>query len=145
MQNRSPKSVVKTDLEVRSINKWQREWDQTTKGKITKEYYPSVAERLKMKKMTTHNLTTMITGHGNTNAYLHRFKIANSPTCLCGEADQTTDHLLYDCNLLEKQRYILRSTISTSEDWPISKQSLVSKHYKAFKRFTNQISFENLH
>jgi hypothetical protein len=67
--NRIPKSVVKTDLEIRSINKWQREWDQTTKGKITKDYFLSVVERLKMKKMTTtHNLTTMITGHGNTNA-----------------------------------------------------------------------------
>jgi predicted phage tail protein len=47
--NRIPKSVVKIDLEVRSINKWQREWDQTIKGKITKDYFLSVAERLKMK------------------------------------------------------------------------------------------------
>jgi len=84
------------------MEKGQKDWNQTTKGKTTKEYFPSVAERLKMKKITTnYKLTTMITGHGNINACLHRFNISNSPTCLCGEADLTTDHLLYECKLLE--------------------------------------------
>jgi hypothetical protein len=32
-----------------SVKKWQREWDQTTKGEITKEYFPVVADRLKTK------------------------------------------------------------------------------------------------
>jgi len=44
-----PKSVVKIELEGISVEKWQREWDQTTKGRTTKEYFPVVAERLKMK------------------------------------------------------------------------------------------------
>ena len=29
-----------------SIESWQWEWDLTTKGAITKEYFPLVAERL---------------------------------------------------------------------------------------------------
>jgi hypothetical protein len=44
-----PKSVVTSELGSKSVEKWQMEWDQTTKGKITKEYFPVVAERLKMK------------------------------------------------------------------------------------------------
>ena len=116
-------------------------------GKTTNEYFPSVAERLKMRKITTnYKLTTMITGHGIINFYLQSFKISNSLTCLWGEADQTTDHLLYECKLLDKERDNLRSTsTSTSESRPISKHLFATKHYEAFKRFANQIPFENLH
>jgi len=98
-----------------------------------------------MKITTTHNFTTMVTGHGNVNAYLCRFKISNTPTCPCGETDQTTDHLLYECDLLKTQRDTLRSAISKSEGWPIGKHTLITKYYKEFIRFTNQISFDNLH
>jgi ribonuclease HI len=60
-----PKSVVISELGEISVEKWQREWDQTTKGKITKEYLPIVADRLNMKINITHNFTSMVTGHGN--------------------------------------------------------------------------------
>jgi len=95
-----PKSVVKRELEDRSVDKWQRDWNRSTKGKITKDYFPIVAERLKMKITTTHNFTTMFTGHGNIKAYLCRFKISGTPTSPCGDTDRTTDHLLYECDLL---------------------------------------------
>jgi ribonuclease HI len=41
-----PKSVVRSELGEKSVEKWQRDWDQTTKGQITKEYFPIVADRL---------------------------------------------------------------------------------------------------
>jgi len=50
--NRIPKSVVMRELEEESVKKWQRNWTQTTKGSITKEYFPNVEERLKMKILT---------------------------------------------------------------------------------------------
>jgi ribonuclease HI len=43
-----PKSVVRSELGDKSVGKWQRVWDQTTKGQITKEYFPIVADRLNM-------------------------------------------------------------------------------------------------
>ena len=58
---------------------WQREWDARDKGRITKYYFPKVGERLKAKVNITQNFTTMITGHGNIKAYLHRFKIIEAP------------------------------------------------------------------
>ena len=76
--NKIPKSVVKSELDVISVEKWQREWDQTTKGQITKEYFPAVAERLSMKINITQNLTTMVTGHGDIKSYLYRFKIGGA-------------------------------------------------------------------
>jgi len=60
-----PKSVVI------SVEKWQREWDQTTKGEITKEYFPVVADRLKMKINITQNFTTVATGQGNIRSVMN--------------------------------------------------------------------------
>jgi hypothetical protein len=54
-----------------SFEKWQRAWDRTEEGKITQEYFPVVADRLKMKINFTQNFTTMVTGHGNIRSYLH--------------------------------------------------------------------------
>jgi len=69
-----PKSVVLSELGEMSVEKWQREWDQTTKGNITKEYFPIVADRLNMKINITHNFTSMVKGHGN-----RRFNILEKP------------------------------------------------------------------
>jgi len=85
----------------------------------------------------------MVTGHGNIKAYLYRFKISETPTCPCGDTDQTTDHLLYECELLKTQIDTLKSIVPKSESWPTSKHILISKYYKAFTRFANQISFDN--
>jgi len=77
---------------------------QTTKGSTTKEYFRNVGERLKMKLNLTQNFTAIVTGHGKTKAYLHRFKIIEDPTCTCGKAGQRTDHLIFECETLTKER-----------------------------------------
>jgi hypothetical protein len=79
-----PESVVLSELGGISVEKWQREWDQTAKGAITREYFPVVAERLIMKINITQNFTTMVTGHGKIRSYLHRFKTTETPICPCG-------------------------------------------------------------
>ena len=99
-----PKSVVKSELELLSVEKWQMEWDRSTKGQITKQYFPNIADRLKIKLNLTHNFILMVTGHGEINSYLHRFKISEKPLCPCGNQDQTTDHLLFECDLLQTER-----------------------------------------
>ena len=95
---------MKSELEVLSAEKWQREWDWSTKEQITKQYFPDITARLNMKINPTHNFTLMVTGHGIINSYLHRFKISEAPSCPCGSQDQTTDHLLFECELLRKER-----------------------------------------
>ena len=38
-------------------------------------------------------------GHNRLKAHMHRkLKIVPSPTCPCGEEDQTTEHVLQRCN-----------------------------------------------
>jgi len=92
------------NLEEESVKKWQRKWTQTTKGRTKKEYFPDVAERLKMELQLTQNFTATVSGHGKTREYLHRFKITDEPTCPCGKGDQTADQTIYACERLAKER-----------------------------------------
>ena len=45
---------------------WQRQWEETTKGAITKEFFfpPSVESRLAVNLKLSPNVTTIMTGHG---------------------------------------------------------------------------------
>jgi hypothetical protein len=139
-----PISVVKSKLEVLSVKKWQRERDQSTKGQITKQYFPDITARLNMKLNFTHNFTLMVTGHSNINSYLYRFKVRGTPSCPRGAQNQTIDHLLFECELLRKEQNDLTTNILKTNVWPISKSELIRKHFKAFYKFTNEISFDKL-
>jgi len=139
-----PKSVVESELEVLSIEKWQMEWDWSTKGRITKQYFPNIADRLNIKLNLTHNFTLMVTGHGNINSYLHRFKISETPLCRCGTQDQTTDRLLFQCELLRKKRNNLTTTIRKTDVCPTGKSDLIKKHLRAFLQFANAIVTDKL-
>jgi hypothetical protein len=97
-----------------------------------------------MKINTTYNYTTTVTGHWNIRSYLHSFKILDTPNCLRGTKDQTIDHLIRECELVNKERHRLISAISQTDVWPISKETLIRKHFKIFVKFTNKISFEKL-
>jgi hypothetical protein len=135
------KCVVLSELGEISVEKWQREWDQTTKRKITKKFHLIVADRLNMKINITHNFTSMVTEHGNIRSYFHPFKIREAPTCPCGIEDQTIHHLLYECELLNKERYSLILTVLKTDIWPIIK-TLIKKHLKLFVKFINKITFD---
>jgi hypothetical protein len=101
--SRIPKSVVLKQIEAGSARKWQRSWTETTKGRTTKEYIPDINERKNMKLDLSGNLTTILMGHGNIKAYLHRFHISEEQLCPCREGDQTTEHIIYDCFRLKKE------------------------------------------
>jgi hypothetical protein len=89
-------------------------------------------------------MAAMITGHGKTRAYLHRFKLRENALCACQQGDQTTDHLLYDCNLLENQREILKKNIARDGQWPTDKHELISKHLEPLLNYIESIDFERL-
>ena len=123
--NKIPISEIARQEAEKTIAKWQIKWDATTKGWATKEYFPNVTERLKVR--LSQILTAMLTAQGKNKAYLHRFKIIQSPECSCKHGDQTTDHLLYDCEILGKEREKLIAYTSKEEDWPVRKRELVNK------------------
>jgi len=73
--------------------------------------FPKTADRLKLKFNVTSNFTTMEREHGNINAYLYRFKIKDNPMCFCKKGEQTIDHILIKCQLVEQERDTLTAAV----------------------------------
>jgi len=114
--NKIPKSEIERQESEKTIAKWQQQWDTTDKGKVTKEFFPNIKARLKMELRPTPNFKAMVTPHEKTKAYLHRFKTIQSPDRVCTHGDQTTDHLISDCEILDKERLKLIAYTSREDD-----------------------------
>ena len=98
-----------------------------------------------MKMPVTPEFTALITGHGKTKSYLNRFKLADDPTCPCNEGQQTSEHIIFDCNIFEAQRSSLIKQIMVSGGpWPPAKDKLITKYLKAFSSFVQSIDFQKL-
>jgi hypothetical protein len=139
--NRIPKGTLYQEAEEEAKQQWQREWEKCAKAAITKKYFPTVQDRLNMKISMTPTMAAMVTGHGKTRAYLHRCKILEHVTGVCKQGDQTTDHLLYHCTLLQTQRDILNQNIIKTGKWPTSKHELITKYRDSSITFTDSIDF----
>ena len=100
----------------RSLKKWQMQWDITTKAATTKEFFPNIKIRLSTKITPTPNFTALATSHGNIKAYLHRFKIIESPDCPCGGDNQTVDHIIFECSILQDERERLIGKIARQDN-----------------------------
>jgi hypothetical protein len=137
-----PKSVLRRKLGEKSVDKWQSDWDQTTKEQIKKEYSPIVADRLIMKINITHNFTSVVIGHGNIRSYLQRFKIQETPNSSYGTKNQIIDNLLYECGMVNKERNGLIPTVIQTDFWTITKRTSIKKYFKIFVKYTNEISFD---
>ena len=64
--------------------------------------------------------------------------------CPCKIGEQTTDRILYDCELVKQERDKLKAEILRSENWPVSKDTLINKYTKSFKKFVDSILLEKL-
>ena len=138
--NKIPKSEVMGELNELSVKKWQSEWERSSKGALTKLFFPKRDDGLKLRINATPNFTVLVTGHGNIKTYLYKYKIVESPMCSCKKDEQSVDHILCDCKFLEYKRDKLKAAATRSENWPLSKDKLSTKFYKNFKEFTNNIS-----
>ena len=85
-----------------------------------------------------------MTAHSKTEADLQGFKIIESPECRCDGRNQTVDHQIYDCNILQREREKPISKVSKQDKWPVTKSDLVNKSIKYFLEFTNTIDFKKL-
>ena len=64
--------------------------------------------------------------------------------CPCETREQTTDHILYDCEIVKQERDKLKAEILRSENWPVSKDTLINKYTKSFKKFVDGVPLEKL-
>jgi len=75
---------------------------------------------------------------------IHTYTISEDALCVCQQGDQTVDHLIYDCNLQEAQRGILRKKVTENEQWPADKNELITKHLEPFLTYIESIDFDRL-
>jgi hypothetical protein len=64
--------------------------------------------------------------------------------CSCEEGDQTVDHIIYDCKLLEQEKSSLKVVVIKTEKWSVSRDKLSTKFYRYFKEFTENIKLDKV-
>jgi len=70
------------ELKEEGEREWQSEWDTSTKGEITKSFFPIIRDRLSKRLQMGINQSTIVIGHGTLRSYYHRFKIIHDPKCI---------------------------------------------------------------
>ena len=130
-----PKSSIIEAERRKNIEKWQQIWTN---------FFPSVKDRLMIQIPMTNNFTTMVTGHGPIRSYYYRVRILESPGCPCSGAEQTIQHLLWECSLLDQQRRKFKMETRSEDNWPINYGEIIKKHLRAFLAFVNSIDFVKL-
>jgi len=80
------KSAIKKDTRKESIRKWQSQWEETTKGEITKEF--SFFSKCRKKTGSESKLKSKCNNSydrswKNIRSYLRRLKIIGNPDCPC--------------------------------------------------------------
>ena len=139
--DRIPTATVASEINKKGLE----QWNNTTKGAVCRSFFPRLELRLKMKMPITPEFTALVTGHGKTKSYLYRFKIADDPMCPCNDGQQTSDHIIFVCNIVEAQRSALIKQIMVSGgSWPPTKDELITKYLKAFLSFVKSIDFQKL-
>jgi len=102
--DRIPKTALYSELEEEATLKWQEDWERCNKAAVTKQFFPNVQDRIHRRIKINQNFTALITGHGKTTSYLHRFKLTYKATCPCNMADQTPEHALNNCTRYKKTK-----------------------------------------
>ena len=108
---------------------------------IIKSLFRSCSTRDSCHQLTRPQQVTIFrlrTGHNRLNHHMHRrFRLAPSPSCPCGQAEQTTEHILQDCPELQDLR---------KEIWP-QQSSLQDKLYgtvEALRKTTDFVTRSHL-
>lgn len=136
-----PKSTIKTEIQETGYQQWQSRWNTTKNGGICKAFFPSIKDRLKKRLPITPNFTAIVSGHGKTKAYLHRFHIIDDPKCTCNNPQQTVYHLIYECKDTRPQRAILIADIRRNGGtWPATTQQLVTRYLTAFCKYIHTLN-----
>ena len=102
--NRISKSEIAQQVREHSLAKWQIQWDRTTKGLTTKQFFPIIKDRLTTKIKLIPNFTEIVTAHGKTKAYLHRLKISLQNALVTAGTKLWTSYYMIAQNYRRRER-----------------------------------------
>jgi hypothetical protein len=143
--DRIPISTIASSVKDEGLKKWQAQWESAEKGAIGRSFFPTIEQRLKIRIPITPEFTAIVSGHGKTKAYLNRFNLTDNPMCPCNEGEQSVEHLIHVCRILEPQRSSMIQHITTRGwIWPPTNNELVAKNLNAFSQFVKSVDFSKL-
>jgi tubulin alpha len=143
--NRIPITSVVSKINRKELEQWQLQWNNAAKGVVCRSFFPNLEQRLKTKIPITPEFTALVTGHGKTRAYLHRFKLADDTMCPCNEGQQISYHMIFECNIFEAQRgSTIKKIVDSGGSWPPAKDELTTKYLQAFSNFVKSIDLQKL-
>ena len=87
-------------------------------------------------RKTANTLARLRTGHCGLKQYQHRFNLAKSLFCECGEGMKTVEHYLLECILHAAERMKLRKKVETER----MKVSLLLENPKLIKHTTEFVA-----
>lgn len=97
----------------KSIQKWQQEWTQLTKGRWTYSIIPSIEDwyRDGTPPLDYHTVQA-VTGHGCFGSYLHKIGKEGTANCwFCDNMNDDVEHTLFQCPRWSMDRTILVANI----------------------------------
>lgn len=139
-----PKSFFKRSVKENVVKTWNAEYIASTKGNVTKKFFPSIERRLVNHHFATNfKMTQFLTGHGKFNSYLQRFNLSQTPLCDCKIGGiQDPDHIILNCYKYNNERNILiRELQRIGFGWPPRFPQLMSDGaaFQLFKGFIRDI------
>jgi hypothetical protein len=79
LYDRIQTTTLATEQKMKGLIKWQRQWEITEKGALYRSFFSNGGTETKMKIQIKPEFTAVITDHGKTKSYLHRFKLTDNP------------------------------------------------------------------
>ena len=97
-----PTSVhSKRDIAEVILDRWQQQWNESTKGRRVHNILPNVRQRLELHHLApSQGLIHFLTGHGPYPTHLARMNLKTDDLCDCGETG-TPEHAILRCRLFD--------------------------------------------
>jgi ribonuclease HI len=90
-----PPSYVKSQLKTILTNDWQTLWSNSDRGRSAHSFIPKIST---LTLFDSPHLNSLITNHGPFPQYFSKFKIFDSPLCVCG-SEGSSRHYMFHCPL----------------------------------------------
>ncbi|XP_045540649.1 uncharacterized protein LOC123722558 [Papilio machaon] len=120
-----PISYAKRLIREATVREWQKRYADYNPNSPIKMFFNSVQAAHRVFKNYEHcNIgTQLFTGHGGIRSYLHKYRLAVNPSCLCDNiTHETIEHILIDCPRYGRQRHDYEKKMAQ----PITKNNIAT-------------------
>ena len=110
------KSVeAKTEARRASLNRWQRMWDTSTKGRWSQRLIANVEKWVnRLHGELNYYLTQVLTGRGCFRKYLRKINCEDAPNCpTCAGVEKDAEHTFIGCPRFSASRDIVEDQLNT--------------------------------